>query len=209
MSIRTLVLGVAALAAAGCANNDFSQIQMDAAPVSAGVISNYHIADVEVSFAPDAYLEWCEDDLLQCDNIEMRVAQTFKSGAISGSDMALFGGAAARLKIEVTKFDSITLASRYTTGGVHDVNATYTLVDAETGEALAPSASLDFDRVAWGRTAGLVARVAGRTQRVRISERIGHVTRDWLRAVNGEAVWDPAAETAAAITSDDGDVVKG
>ena len=181
MAHRILIFFTAFILAA-CANNDFSRV----APASKSM-GAYHLADVSVDFAPDAVLEWCEDNLLQCDMVELRIAQTFQAGAMAGAT-GFRGERPARLEVTVDRFDSITLAARYTTGGVHDIDASYRLIDIATGEVIASRDALDFDRIAWGRAAGIIANLNGRTQRVRIAERIAQVTGEWLRAVSGQSI---------------------
>ena len=201
MGTFSLFRSAAALAllfAAACANNDYEQIRAKSAAALGAGLHDYHVAKVDVRFAPDAYLEWCEDDLLQCDLVEMRIAQTFEFGAHAGARRALSGARPATLIVDVTHFDSITLLTRFTFGGVHDINASFTLADAKTGDVIAPATPLDFDRIAWGRTAAIVARLAGRTQRVRIAERIGEVTEAWLNAVGGRVADRRGQENAIA-----------
>lgn len=177
--MRFLILLFATTLAAACADNDFSAMKAPSAS-----LADYHVGEIAIAFAPDATLEWCEDDLWQCDMVEFRIMQTFEAGATIGA-ASLRGAKPARLEITVDRFDSITLASRMTTGGVHDIDATFRLIDSRTGAGLTGGDPLDFDRVAWGRTAALIANLSGRTQRVRIAERIADVTRSWIAALTG------------------------
>ena len=170
-------------ATAACANNDFSTVSPTAP--GADALSGYQLSEIAVTFAPDAQLSWCEDNLWQCDMVELRIAQTFEVGTRAGAAELLNGGKPARMEVRVTEFDSLSLLARMTTGGVHYIGADYRLADAATGRELAKAERLDFDRIAWGRTAGLIANLTGRTQRVRIAERIADVTRQWLTALRG------------------------
>ena len=183
--IRVLLLAclgaVLAVGLAACADNDFGP---GAVAPAAAPLAGYRLATVEVDFAPDAEIEWCEDDLWRCDEPERRIAETFETGVRDGARDLLTGDRPARLEVTVAEFDSITLLSRITTGGVHYVGADFRLVDGDTGAVLAERAGLDFDLVALGRAAALIANLRGRTQRVRIAERIANVTRAWLAAAN-------------------------
>lgn len=177
-----LAFGLALLlAAAGCKHNDYAAKTL-AAPATTvdRPISAYALEDVRVSMAPGAKLEWFEEDLWTGDRVAERVAATFEDWAARGAGRVLRGAAPARLEVEVTKFDSITALTRLTMGGHHDIAANFRLVDVATGEVIAAGTDLEFDQIALGRLGFVVARMAGRTQRVRIGERIEQVTGWWL-----------------------------
>jgi len=92
------------------------------------------------------------------------------------------GGLPVVLDVEVTKFHALSEKARYTIGGVHAIQFTYTLRDPETGAALTPPKFVKADFKALGGKKAIAAERQGITQKVRITEHVAHVIRAELGA---------------------------
>ncbi|MDZ7711415.1 MAG: DUF6778 family protein [Roseovarius sp.] len=89
------------------------------------------------------------------------------------------------LDVELTKFHALSEKARYTIGGVHAIQFTYTLRDAGTGAALTPPKFVKADFKALGGQAAITAERQGITQRVRITGHLASVIRQELGAEGG------------------------
>lgn len=81
------------------------------------------------------------------------------------------------LSIEVTRFHALTEKARFNTGGNYAMRYILTLRDAATGEVLAGPRKVNGDVRATGRARALADELAGRTEKVVVSERIVQVLR--------------------------------
>lgn len=84
------------------------------------------------------------------------------------------------LDVEVTRFHSVSEKTRYTTGGVHNMEFTLTVRSAESGLALAPPRAVEANLNAFGGRAAIAADRAGQTQKVRVTGYLSQVIRQEL-----------------------------
>jgi hypothetical protein len=81
-------------------------------------------------------------------------------------------GPAAVVDITLNRFHSVTEKTRYSVGGVHSINYTLTVRDAQTGEVLDGPRVVIADAPAVGGVRALAEDQAGRTMKVVITERL-------------------------------------
>lgn len=89
------------------------------------------------------------------------------------------------LDVELSRFHALSEKARYTIGGVHAIQFTYTLRDPETGAALTAPKFVKADFRALGGQAAIEAERQGITQKRRISEHLARVIREELGAETG------------------------
>lgn len=89
------------------------------------------------------------------------------------------------LDVELSKFHALSEKARYTIGGVHAIQFTYTLRDAGTGAVLTPPKFVKADFKALGGQAAITAERQGITQRVRITGHLASVIRQELAVEGG------------------------
>lgn len=105
-------------------------------------------------------------------------------------------GPAAVVEITLNRFHSVTEKTRYSVGGVHSVNYTLTVRDAQTGAVLDGPRVVIADAPAVGGVRALAEDQAGRTMKVVITERLiasfrAELTRPVAQVVS-QAGMDPA-----------------
>lgn len=105
-------------------------------------------------------------------------------------------GPAAVVEITLNRFHSVTEKTRYSVGGVHSVNYTLTVRDAQTGAVLDGPRVVIADAPAVGGVRALAEDQAGRTMKVVITERLiasfrAELTRPVAQVV-AQAGMDPA-----------------
>ncbi len=89
------------------------------------------------------------------------------------------------LDVELSKFHALSEKARYTIGGVHAIQFTYTLRDAKTGAALTLPKPVKADFKALGGQAAIEAERRGITQKVRITGHLAEVIRAELGRTEG------------------------
>jgi hypothetical protein len=89
------------------------------------------------------------------------------------------------LDVELSRFHALSEKARYTIGGVHAIQFTYTLRDPATGSALTEPKFVKADFRALGGQAAIAAERQGITQKVRITEHLARVIREELGAGTG------------------------
>ena len=97
--------------------------------------------------------------------------------AMTKGTAALQTGRKVNLEVEVTRFHALTEKTRYTIGGMHEMNFTLTLRDAATGEVLDGPRPIVADIKAAGGSQAVAEEQAGRTQRVVTVDRLAQVIR--------------------------------
>lgn len=95
------------------------------------------------------------------------------------------GGVPVVLDVELSKFHALSEKARYTIGGVHAIQFSYSLRDADTGAALAEPEFVKADFKALGGQAAIAAERQGITQRVRITDHLANVIREELGTEGG------------------------
>lgn len=103
--------------------------------------------------------------------------QTIFVEAMTKGTAAMQTGRKVNLEIEVTKFHALTEKTRYTIGGMHEMNFVLTLRDAATGEVLDGPRDIVAGIKAAGGSQAVAEEQAGLTQRVVTVERLTQVIR--------------------------------
>ncbi|MDF1873382.1 DUF6778 family protein [Vannielia sp.] len=83
-------------------------------------------------------------------------------------------GVPADLRVEVTRFHSLTEKTRYTFGGVHSVKFRLTVLDPKTGAEL-ESRVVDADLKAYGGAQAVAMEAKGVTQKARLTQHLANV----------------------------------
>lgn len=91
------------------------------------------------------------------------------------------------LDVEVSRFHALTEKARYTVGGVHAIQFTMRLLDAQTGNVVAGPKFIKADFDALGGQAAIRAEQMGKTQKVRITNHLAYVIQQELRQADGYA----------------------
>lgn len=95
------------------------------------------------------------------------------------------GGVPVVLEVDLVRFHALSEKARYTIGGVHAIQFTYTLHDPETGAALTEPKFVKADFKALGGQKAITAERQGITQKVRITDHLARVIRAELGAEQG------------------------
>lgn len=98
--------------------------------------------------------------------------KTIVTDAVNTGVAALSGTRPVWLNVEVVRFHAVTERTRFSTGGVHEIDLLLTVTDAESGEVIIPTYLLDASLAAFGGDEALAAMRLGQTQKRRISDHI-------------------------------------
>ncbi len=132
-------------------------------------------------YLPSSDIVWREDPI---GDRHAQVAAIFY-GAMERGTAALDGATPVVLDIEVGRFHALTEKARYTTGGVHNINFTLTVRNAETGALIGEPRRVRADLDAFGGRQALAAEARGQTQKVRITNHLAEVIRQELTTAEG------------------------
>ena len=88
-------------------------------------------------------------------------------------------------EVSVSRFHALTEKARYTIGGVHAIQFTLRLVDAETGQVVRGPKFIKADFQALGGQAAIAAEARGVTQKVRITDHLAYVMEQELTNPQG------------------------
>ncbi len=200
-TFRTILALGAALGLSACASVDtasrntpidapLSSIESPAAltsPVKVVAVTVNVPRTLKVSEAnryyPSGDIVWREDPI--GDRYE-QVAAIVK-GAMEQGVAGFEDGREVFLEVSVSRFHALTEKARYTVGGVHAIQFSYRLVDAETGAQLTESKFVKADFDALGGNAAVAAEARGVTQKYRITHHLAKVIQDELRMADGYA----------------------
>lgn len=157
------------------------------APIEANDI---HIAQVNVTvprtlsvseantYYPRGDIVWRGDPI---GDRHMQIKEIFDSAIYNGTrDMA--GAKGVIVDIDVVRFHSLTEKSRYSVGGVHNMEFKMTLRDAVTGQPLRPTQEIEANLQAFGGKMALAADRRGQTQKVRVTGYLAQVIRQELES---------------------------
>lgn len=112
-------------------------------------------------------------------NRHAQVQKIFEQAFLNGTrDMQ--GISDVVLDVEVTRFHSVTEKTRYSVGGVHNMEFNLTVRSAATGLPLAPTRQVEANLPAFGGKQALDADRRGQTQIVRVSGYLAEVIRQEL-----------------------------
>lgn len=128
------------------------------------------------SYYPRADIVWRGDPI---GDRYSQIEQIFKTAFASGTqDMA--GEANVILDVQITRFHSVTEKTRFSVGGVHNMNFLLTVRSAATGLALAPTREVEANLPAFGGSQAMAAERRGQTQKVRVTGYLAQVIRQEL-----------------------------
>jgi uncharacterized lipoprotein YmbA len=105
--------------------------------------------------------------------------------SIARSQQVIAGQRPAVLHVEVHRFHSLTERARYTVGGVHSIEFSWYLADAETGLALTLPERVRANLRAFGGAAAIAAQAHGDTQKVRVTRHLTRVFIDEIMTTDG------------------------
>ncbi|GLT09842.1 hypothetical protein GCM10007928_20740 [Sulfitobacter porphyrae] len=127
-------------------------------------------------FYPSADIVWRGEPI---GNRHAQVQKIFEQAFLHGTkDMN--GTVDVVLDVEVTRFHSVTEKTRYSVGGVHNMEFKLTVRSAETGLPLAPTREVEANLRAFGGKQAIDADRRGQTQKVRVSGYLAQVIRQEL-----------------------------
>ncbi|MDJ0631188.1 MAG: hypothetical protein QNJ44_23230 [Rhodobacter sp.] len=93
-------------------------------------------------------------------------------------------------EVSVSRFHALTEKARYTVGGVHAIQFSLRLVDAETGAVVRGPKFIKADFEALGGQAAVRAEARGVTQKVRITDHLAYVIEQELTRPQGFVEYD-------------------
>lgn len=197
-TLKTLAVLALALGLGACGSTPpvSRNLPLDATGVSIGsksaaVAAQYAVAEIRVAvpqqlrvseanmFYPIADIVWRGEPL---GNRYAQVKAIFEDGLGQGT-AAMHAGRKVIVEVEVTRFHSLTEKTRYTIGGVHSVKFNLTIRDAETGMVLDGPRPVVADVKGAGGSAAIAEEMAGRTQRIVITEHLAEVIRRELAPI--------------------------
>ena len=135
----------------------------------------WQIEEIDVSVAHDAPLAWCETRY-GCANVAGRVTKTVTDG-LDAAVAGMAGSRAVRLEAEVERFQGLTMAEAFTSGGRYDVAISLRARDLASGADLAPPLDITLDHYGFG---GLLLLIAEGGQRERLAAEIARDVRLWM-----------------------------
>ena len=218
-TLRPILALVAAIGLSACASNVPDSLEIDfdatsrAAPVGTAVgnaidanpragdvavLSDVNVIAVNVNvpatlsvseanrYYPGGDIVWREDPM---GNRHEQV-QTIVKAALEKGVAGLSGSRDVELDVVVSRFHALTEKARYTVGGVHAIQFTLQVRDAETGVILSGPKKIVADFDALGGRAAIQAEANGNTQKVRITNHLAHVILQELTQVNGFTAYD-------------------
>lgn len=151
----------------------------------------YTVTEVQVSvprtlrvseanvFFPLADIVWRGDPV---GDRHAQIAAIFRDAAAQAT-LSMKGPKPAVVQIEVARFHGVTEKTRYTVGGTHNMEFFLTVRDAATGAVLDGPRRIEADAHAAGGQAAIAEEMAGRTQKVVVTETLVRALRRELSAV--------------------------
>ena len=132
-------------------------------------------------YLPAGDIVWREDPI--GDRYEQ--VRVIVQNALTQGVANLQGERSVELDVVVSKFHALTEKARYTVGGVHAIQFTFQLRDAETRQPIGEPRFVKADFDALGGQAAIAAEARGVTQKVRITNHLAHVIQQELGTAEG------------------------
>lgn len=130
------------------------------------------------TFHPNADIVWHGDPL---GDRRAQVKAIFENAAAQATSSMQFGPKVV-IDLEVVKFHAVTDKTRYTVGGVHNMEFIMSVRDAETGALMQAPRLIKADVKAAGGARAEAEDAVGRTQKVVVTERLVQALRLELSA---------------------------
>lgn len=128
------------------------------------------------SYYPRADIVWRGDPI---GDRYVQIQSIFENAFAQGTkDMA--GATDVTLDVEIVRFHSVSEKTRYTVGGVHNMEFRLTVRSAASGLALAPARNIEANLPAFGGRQAIEAERRGQTQKVRVTGYLAQVIRKEL-----------------------------
>ncbi|APE43616.1 hypothetical protein BOO69_09470 [Sulfitobacter alexandrii] len=143
--------------------------------INVRVPENLSVSEANLYY-PQADIVWRGDPL---GDRRAQVREIFET-ALSLGTADLGGATDVVLDVEVTRFHSVTEKTRYSVGGVHNMEFNLTLLSAETGQPLGPTRAVETNLKAFGGQKAIDADRQGQTQKVRVTGHLAQVIRQEL-----------------------------
>ena len=201
---RMVVLSIAAVAVSACAGPDTAsrnatlEIEDGARsvlsqPMMTKQAPSYDVVDVAVSvpkslsvseansYYPKGDIVWREDPMGDRHAQVKTIVEAAAENAVASVD----GKLPVRLDIQVTRFHALSQKSRYSFGGMHNVNLMVSFVDPATGVQVREPRLVVTNLEAFGGDEAIAAEMRGETQRVRLTSFLAHVLRTEMTDPNG------------------------
>ncbi len=131
------------------------------------------------SYNPVADIVWREDPF---GNRYQQVKLIMENAIRQGSSQ-MQGNLPIVLHVEVTRFHALTLRTRYSIGGEHEIDFLLTVTNGRTGDVVIPTYLISTSFAAFGGRQALAAERLGLTQKVRITEHISALIQQELTGV--------------------------
>ncbi|MEE9454045.1 MAG: DUF6778 family protein [Paracoccaceae bacterium] len=183
-SITAIILICLSLAACASRTTDYTN------PVPTNISASWRLANVQVivpeslttseqnSYAPEADIVW-HGDVYGAGSRQQQVAAILKNG-ITDAASRLSGATPVIIQATLLQFHALTPKARVRVGGIHNVDFTLRIINANTGAVLVEQARIEADEFAYAGAAAVGAEALGQTQKVRIRNRINLVLLNWL-----------------------------
>ena len=184
MTLRAIAALIVGLGLSACASTDVvsRNAPIETAPLSAldgaEIVRDYNVVAVNVDvpraldvserngYYPTADIVWRGDPI---GDRHEQIEQIFLTAADQAA--ANLGGARdVTLMIELVRFHGVTERTRYSVGGVYNMEFNMTVLDAETGAVVEPERFLVADLPAPGGQAAIQLEQSGQTEKVRVLE---------------------------------------
>jgi hypothetical protein len=151
--------------------------QYDVQVVNVSVPASLTVSEAN-TFHPNSDIVWHGDDR---GDRRAQVQAIFQNASAQATRSMQIGPKVV-VEIEVVKFHAVTDKTRYTVGGVHNLEFMMSVRDAATGEILQAPRKVIADVKAAGGARAEAEDAAGRTQKVVVTERLEQVLRRELSA---------------------------
>ena len=130
------------------------------------------------TFHPNTDIVWRGDER---GDRRVQIKAIFDTASLQATNSMHFGPKVV-VDIELLKFHAVTEKTRYTVGGVHNIEFIMSVRDVETGTILQMPRKIIADVKAAGGARADAEEAAGRTQKVVVTERLAQVLRRELSA---------------------------
>ncbi|SHH32012.1 DUF6778 family protein [Marivita hallyeonensis] len=113
-----------------------------------------------------------------------QVKAIFETGVRAAAQL-VEGNRPVRMDVQVTRFHALSEKARYITGGVHDIDFKYRLIDTETGLQIGETKDVNADLEALAGRRAIDAEQQGLTQKSRITAHLAEVIQTELSVPGG------------------------
>lgn len=182
MFVRSLIVAALCLALAACATGPVNTLSQDRRDL-------LRIDAIDVSFAPDAKVDWFDaqgggpiDPAAQQAYLRQKAIGPIKSALNAEIRPAFRGAAPATLKVRVHYINIPATATRIIIANIpYEIRADLELVDNRTGKTLLAASNFDGLARSFGGVAGILEAAVAEDPILRVSKAFAHVLAGWLK----------------------------